>query len=152
MTHVITTRARWISRGIRAALGLFLLIDGAFKLVRPPPILEAALHLGYSDDAIFAIGLILIICTLLFLIPRTAILGAIVLTGYFGGALASHVRVDDGPVPLLFVATFGVLAWWSLYLIDPRVRALLGAGPDGDRGAQLPIPEPPRDGGVGPQD
>jgi len=107
-------------------LGAFLLFDGLMKLIQPVPVLEATFHLGYDTSAVFGIGGLLIACTLTYLNPRTSFLGAILLTGYFGGALASHVRVSDGLLPESFVLAFGVLTWLSLYLRDPRVRAALG--------------------------
>ena len=129
MSDSSVSKSRWIGRIISGLLGLFLLFDGLMKLVQPAPVLEATFHLGYDTGVVFGIGVLLIVCTLIYLVPRTSVLGAILLTGYFGGAVASHVRVSDGPFPLAFVFTFGVLTWVGLYLRDPRVRALFGPRP-----------------------
>ena len=119
-----------IGRTLSGALGLFFVSNGLTKLIQPPFILEACLHLGFEPAVVFGVGAVLIACTILYLVPRTSILGAILMTGYFGGALAGHVRVGDGPVPIVLVFTFGVLTWTGLYLRDPRVRALFGAQRD----------------------
>jgi hypothetical protein len=75
---------------------LFLLIDGAMKLVKPEPVVKATVELGYPESVLFGLGMVLLACTILYLIPRTAVLGAILLTGYLGGAAATHVRVGAG--------------------------------------------------------
>ncbi|MDQ2730207.1 MAG: DoxX family protein [Armatimonadota bacterium] len=103
----------------------FLAFDGVMKLANPAPVMEAMQQLGYADSAAFGIGLLLIACTILYVIPRTAVLGAILLTGYLGGATASHVRVQAGLFPILFPAIFGLLVWAGLYLRDDRLRSLL---------------------------
>jgi hypothetical protein len=88
---------------------LFLLIDGAMKLVKPAPVVEATVWLGYPEDVIVSLGIVLIACTLVYVIPRTSFLGAILLTGYLGGAVATHVRVGDGLFPVSFPVLLGVL-------------------------------------------
>jgi hypothetical protein len=116
----------WIGRVIGALPVLFLLGDGVGKLVKPAPVVEGTLQLGYQASVLVPLGIVLLACTILYAVPRTAVLGAILLTGYLGGAVATHVRVDN---PLLthtlFPIYFGVMLWGSLYLRDPRVRALL---------------------------
>ena len=96
------------------------------KLFKPAPVVEGTVSLGYRESAIVPIGLVLVACTLLFLIPRTAVLGAILLTGYLGGAVATHVRVG---APLfshtLFPVYLGVLIWLGLLLRESRLRTLL---------------------------
>ena len=113
-------------RVIGALPALFLLADGVGKLVKPAPVVEGTLQLGYQASVLVPLGIVLLACTILYAVPRTAVLGAILLTGYLGGAVATHVRVGD---PLLthtlFPIYFGVMLWGSLYLRDPRVRALL---------------------------
>ena len=104
---------------------LFLLLDGGMKLVKPAPVVEATVHLGYPESVIVGLGIVLIACTVLYVIPQTAVLGAILLTGYLGGAVASHVRVGEGWFPVLFPVVFGALFWGGLYLRDERLRALI---------------------------
>jgi hypothetical protein len=111
----------WIVGGLPA---LFLLIDGAMKLGKPAVVVEATLELGYPENVIVPLGFVLLACTILYLVPRTAVLGAILLTGYLGGAVATHVRAGEGWFPILFPVVFGALLWGGLYLRDPRLRAL----------------------------
>lgn len=104
---------------------LFLLVDGVMKLVKPAPVVEATVKLGYPENLILGLGIVVLACTVLYLIPRTAVLGAILLTGYLGGAVASHLRAGDDPFPILFPAVFGAFLWGGLVLRDARLRALL---------------------------
>nr|HEX4312489.1 DoxX family protein [Kofleriaceae bacterium] len=126
MTHQISNRARWGSRIITGLVGLFLAVDVVFKFVDSPQVAEASAHLGLPGDVTAPIGVVLAVCLALYLVPRTAVLGAVLLTGYLGGAVAIHVRVGD-PIAAqaLFPVYFGVLIWLALYLRDPRVRALV---------------------------
>jgi len=101
---------------------LFLFIDGGMKLLRPAVVVEATRQLGYPESAITGIGVVLLACTLLYAFHRTAIFGAILLTGYMGGAVASQVRVGAGWFNVMFAVMFGVLVWGGLWLRDPRVR------------------------------
>ncbi|MCI0700713.1 MAG: DoxX family protein [Planctomycetia bacterium] len=117
--------ALWTGRILSGLLGVFLLFDGGAKLFKPEPVIEGTLRLGYSESVIVPLGIVLIACTVIYLIPRTAILGAILLTGYFGGAVASHVRVGDDGFSIGFGIGFGVLTWLALYLREPRLRALV---------------------------
>ncbi|MFN0124155.1 MAG: DoxX family protein [Blastocatellia bacterium] len=115
-------RASYILSGLPA---LFLLIDGAMKLFRPAAVIEATTQLGYHESVILPIGVVLLICTILYLIPRTNTLGAILLTGYLGGAVNTHVRAWQGWFPVLFPVVFGVMLWGGLYLREQRLSALL---------------------------
>ncbi len=116
----------WIGRIVSGLPALFLLVDGAMKLVKPAVVVEATTKLGYSESLIVPIGIILIACTLLYLIPTTSVLGAILLTAYLGGAVATHVRAAEGGVfPIIFPIIFGALLWLGLYLNDTRLRALI---------------------------
>ncbi len=110
-------------RIIAGFAALFLLGDGVLRTVHLAPYVQGTVQFGYPEHLTTPIGLVLIACTLLYLLPRTAVLGAILLTGYLGGATATHVRVEDPS--FLFAATFGVLVWAGLYLRDARLRALL---------------------------
>jgi hypothetical protein len=120
---------RWAQRvgwGMTGLMVLFLAFDSIAKLARESHVVEATAQLGYPEDTIRPLGLICLICTALYAIPRTSILGAILLTGYLGGAIASKVRIED-PLfsSVLFGVYFGLLVWGGLYLRDPRLRALI---------------------------
>ena len=104
---------------------LFLLVDSGMKLFKPTVVVEATKQLGYPESAIVGIGLVLLISTFLYLIPRTTILGAILLTGYLGGAVATHVRVSAVLFNIIFPAIFGGLLWAGLWLRDRRLQALI---------------------------
>jgi hypothetical protein len=105
---------------------VFLVVDGAMKVMKAPVAVEGSIQLGYPERVVVAIGIVLLVCTLLYVVPRTSILGAILLTGYLGGAIATHVRVGN---PLfthvLFPVYVGVMVWGGLFLRDSRLRALI---------------------------
>jgi len=105
---------------------LFMLFDAISKLAMEHHVVEATTNIGYPQQVIRPLGIILLACTVLYAIPRTAIFGAILLTGYLGGAVASKVRIDD-PLfsSVLFGVYFGILAWGGLYLRDGRLRSLI---------------------------
>lgn len=102
-------------------LSAFLTFSGVGKLLKLPPVETEVTRLGYTMDTIFAIGIVEIACVIVYLFPRTAVLGAILLTGYLGGATATHVRIGD---PFIMPVIMGVVAWIALFLRDRRVRAL----------------------------
>ena len=126
--------ARWTGRVLSALPAAFLLLDAVMKFVKPEPVLKGTVELGFSESVILPLGVVLLASTLLYLVPRTAVLGAILLTGYLGGAVCTHVRVGN---PLfshvLFPVYLGVLLWLGLYLRDRRVRALLPLRTDAAR-------------------
>ena len=104
----------------------FLLFDSVSKLVLEQHVVEATTKIGYPLDVIRPLGFIGLACTILYAIPRTSILGAILLTGYLGGAIASKVRIEDPMFSsVLFGLYFGILVWGGLYLRDERLRALV---------------------------
>jgi len=115
----------WASRVMSGLPALFLLVDGGMKLFKPPVVVEATVQLGYPESAIVGIGVVLLICTILYLIPRTAILGAILLTGYLGGAVATNVRVSAVLFNIVFPVIVGALLWGGLWLRDRRLQDLL---------------------------
>jgi hypothetical protein len=116
----VMTGIGWVISGL---VGLLMVGSGTAKLLSPPDIVEMFVDtLGYPQHLILGIAITEISCVILYLMPRTAILGAVLLTGYFGGAIATHVRVEDN---FAGAAIGGVLVWPALYLRDPRVRALL---------------------------
>jgi len=123
-THTSNRRRLWAGRVISALPVLFLLIDGIMKLVKPPVVVEATVKLGYSETVIVGFGIVLLACTIIYLIPRTAVLGAILLTGYLGGAIATHVRVGDPLFTIIFPVILGTMIWGGLYLRDERLRSL----------------------------
>ena len=109
-----------------AVPALFLFIDGVGKLVKPAPVVEGTIQLGYPESVLLGLGIVLLTCTVLYVIPRTAVLGAILLTGYLGGAIATHVRVGSPLFShILFPAYVAVLIWGGLYMRDERLRALI---------------------------
>jgi len=115
----------WAGRIIGGLPALFLLVDAIMKLVKPVPVVEATVKLGYSENVIVPLGIVLLVCAVLYLIPRTSVLGAILLTGYLGGAVATHVRAGEGLFSIVFPIIFGALLWLGLYLRDDRLRALV---------------------------
>ena len=116
----------WTGRIMSALPTLFLFVDGVGKLVKPAPVVQGTVQLGYPESVLVGLGIVLLSCTVLYVIPRTAILGAILLTGYLGGAIATHVRVGSPLFShILFPVYLAVLLWGGLYLRDERLRALI---------------------------
>jgi hypothetical protein len=118
----VSTARLWTARVVGALLTLFLVVDGAGKVLRLAPYVEGTAKVGYPDGTLVPLGLVLLACTAVYAIPRTAVLGAILLTGYLGGATATHVRMGQ---PYFFPVVFGVLLWACLWVRDARVRTLL---------------------------
>lgn len=114
----------WTGRVLTWLVAAFLVFDGVVKLVPIEPVLEALRHLGYPLELARTLGVVLVACTALFIIPRTRALGAVLLTAYLGGAVATHVRIGD---PFWFPIMMGAMLWAGLYLREPRLRALLSA-------------------------
>lgn len=104
---------------------LFFLMDGGMKLFKPPQVVEATVGLGYRESMIAGIGITLLTCTLLYVVPRTSVLGAVLLTGYLGGAIASNLRAETPLFNIVFPFIFGCLVWTGLWLRDGRLRDLL---------------------------
>jgi DoxX-like family len=115
----------WAGRILVALSALFLLFDAAGHLMVPAAVVEAFNRLGYPLSLSPVLAIVELVCLVVYLIPRTAILGAILLTGYLGGAVATHLRVHDPLFDTLFPIIFGVLVWAGLYLRDQRLRALI---------------------------
>lgn len=105
---------------------LFMLMDSTMKLLQLPIVLEKGAELGWPAASALPLGLVLLACTALYALPQTSVLGAVLLTGYLGGAVATHVRIGS---PLfshdLFGVYLGVILWAALYFRDPRIRALI---------------------------
>lgn len=121
----VSKGALWAARIISGLVALFLLMDGAMKLVKPAFVVDETMRLGYPERVILPLGVVLIVCTILYLIPKTAVLGAILLTGYLGGAVATHVRAGEPVFSVVFAIVFGVLVWLGLYLRNPTLRLLI---------------------------
>ena len=115
----------WTGRLLSALAVLFLVMDGSMKLLKPPFVVRAAVQLGYPESTIVGIGTALLVCTLLYVLPRTSVLGAILLTAYLGGAVASNVRAVTPLFNVLFPVVFGGLIWAGLLLRDRRFENLL---------------------------
>jgi hypothetical protein len=115
----------WTGRILTLLTALFMLFDGAMKIVKPPQVLEAMVRLAYPLSALSGIGIALIACTLIYLIPRTSNLGAVLLTGYLGGAVASNVRAGSGWFETIFPLLFAAIVWCGLCLRDRRLQGLL---------------------------
>jgi uncharacterized membrane protein YphA (DoxX/SURF4 family) len=117
----ISKAAHWTGLVLSALPVLALLVSGVMKLAKPEGFVENFEKLGYPERLALGIGIVELVCTALYVIPQTAVLGAILLTAYFGGATATHVRVGD---PFFAPIILGVFVWLGLYLRDPRVRVL----------------------------
>jgi hypothetical protein len=116
----------WTGRVMSTLVVLFLLFDSVAKLIKIDPVVQSFAALGYPDALARGIGVIVLACALLYAIPRTSVLGAILLTGLLGGAISSHLRVGDPLVShVLFGVYLGVLAWGGIFLRDDRLRALI---------------------------
>ncbi len=115
----------WTGRAMSGLVLLFLVMDGTTKLMMIQPVVDATAQIGYPLDLVRPIGIIGLVCAVLYAVPRTALLGAILTTGLLGGAIASKMRLEE-PLfsQVLFGAYVGVLAWGGLYLRDGRLRAL----------------------------
>lgn len=101
---------------------LMLLFSGIMKLIKPPSVMEGFAHLGYDESVALGLGVVELLATLLYIIPRTSVLGAILLTGYLGGATATHLRIGE---PFHMAILLGVFVWGGLYLRDERLRLLI---------------------------
>ena len=118
----VSKKMLWIGRILSTLPVLMLLFSAVMKFAKPPAVTESMAKLGIPESLLLGLGLLELTCTILYIIPRTAVLGAILLTGYLGGAILTHLRVGEnfiGPI------VFGVFIWGGLFLRDPRVRALI---------------------------
>lgn len=121
-TAPVSKKVRWAGRIASALPVLMLLFSGGMKLVKPPLVVEEFARLGYAESLALGIGILELVCTVVYAIPRTSVLGAILLTGYLGGATATHVRIGD---PFFAPIVVGLLVWGGLFLRDDRLRALV---------------------------
>ena len=124
-TAPVATSTRWIGRIVSTLAALFMAFDSVIKLLELAPAVEATTLLGYPVHLVAVIGLIQLGCLAAYVIPRTSLLGAILLTGYLGGAVASQVRAEMPLFPIVFPLIMGALLWGSLLLRDEQLRAHL---------------------------
>ena len=117
----------WAGRVISGLVVLFLLMDAAIHLAKPAPVIEASQRLGIPLNRSIVIGIVELICVGVYVIPRTAVVGAVLLTGYLGGAIAIHMRAGSSIFEMIiFPAIVAAMVWGGLLLRDARARALLG--------------------------
>lgn len=132
MSRVSTTTSKgalWTGRALSGFAIIFLLFDSVIKLLGLPMVAESTAQLGYPAGLALTIGIIELACLIVYMIPATSILGAVLLTGYLGGAIATHVRIGSPLFThILFPTYIAALIWGGLYLRDVRVRALLPIG------------------------
>jgi hypothetical protein len=115
----------WTARIMSGVVILFMLMDSLGKFIQPDPVIEGTLELGYALHHLVIIGILGLISTLLYVFPRTTVLGAVLLTAYYGGAVATHVRLDNPLLShVLFPVYLAILAWAGIWLRDERVRKL----------------------------
>jgi uncharacterized BrkB/YihY/UPF0761 family membrane protein len=114
--------ALWTGRVLFALVVLFLLMDALMKVFNAAPSVEGSDKLGWPVDSVQSLGIVLLVSTIFYIIPRTVILGAILLTAYLGGATAIMVRVGE---PFFFPVIFGVLVWGAIFLRDEKLRTLI---------------------------
>jgi DoxX-like family len=127
-TAPVSKPALWTGRALSGLVIVFLLFDGAIKLVPWPVVTETMERMGYGSSETLArsLGLITVVCTVLYAVPPTSILGAILLTGYLGGAMAAHVRIGSPLFShILFGFYLGLMAWGGLWLRNRNLRALI---------------------------
>lgn len=125
-SQAISRMQLWAGRIMSGFAVLFFLMDAVMKLVKPAVVVKATVQeLGYPESSIVGIGVVLLACTLLYVFPRTSFLGAILLTGYLGGAIASKIRIGGKWSDVAFALVFACLVWGGLWLRDLRLRSLL---------------------------
>jgi hypothetical protein len=124
-THPVSKMRLWIGWILTVLTGLFLLFDAAGKLMMPSFVVEAFARLGFPTSRGVTIGIILTACMVLYLIPRTAVLGAILVTGFLGGAIAIQMRAGSPVFETIFPVIFAIIVWMGIYLREPRLGALL---------------------------
>jgi hypothetical protein len=120
------TKEIWAGRVLSGLAILFLTFDATMKVLKLAPAVEGTTQLGYPASVIVPLGVIQVVCLIVYLIPRTSVLGAVLWTGYLGGAIATHVRLSNPLVShTLFPIYVAAFLWAGLWLRDPRVRAVL---------------------------
>jgi hypothetical protein len=115
----------WTGRILSGLMALFFVLDGVGHLMKPAPVVEAFARLGYPLSASVGIGLLALICTAIYVTPRTSVLGAILLTGYMGGAVSTHVRAGSTLFETIFPVILGGLVWLGIYVRDAALRKII---------------------------
>jgi hypothetical protein len=118
----VSKKALWAGRVMSTLPVLMLLFSAAMKFAKTPKVVDGMAFFGIPESLLLGLGILELACTIIYIIPRTAVLGAILLTGYLGGAILTHLRVGDNFITPI---VFGVFIWGGLYLRDPRIRALI---------------------------
>jgi DoxX-like family len=125
-TMTLHRAALWAGRIMSAFVVIALVADGAIQLFAPAQIASMLQETGFAMDLTRVVGPIILACAILYAIPATAVLGAILVTGFLGGAICAHVRIGElGSPPEIISLLLGAMAWGGLYLRDPRIRAIL---------------------------
>ena len=124
-TNSAPKKLLWAGWIISALAVLFLAFDAVIKIIQHPEAINATAQLGYPETFVFGIGLLELVCLAIYVIPPTSVLGAILLTGYLGGAVATHVRAGSDPFSVIFPIIIGLLLWGGLYWRNERLRALI---------------------------
>ncbi|MEO8875418.1 MAG: DoxX family protein [Polyangiaceae bacterium] len=125
MNAGVSKQQLWAGRILAGLVTVFLAFDAVGKFAKPQPVIDAMNGLGFPVSASAGIGTVLLLCTILYAVPRTAILGAVLLTGYLGGAVSIHVRAENPMFPIVFPVIMGVMMWAGIYLREPRLAALM---------------------------
>ncbi|WP_245304896.1 DoxX family protein [Rhizobium multihospitium] len=119
-------RALWVGRMMSAIVVIALVADGVIQLFAPAQVASMLQETGFAMDLTHVVGPIILACAILYAIPTTAVLGAILVTGFLGGAICAHVRIGEfGSPPELISLLLGAMTWGGLYLRDPQIRAIL---------------------------
>lgn len=125
MQATTTTKSmRWTGYGLSIFASLFLAFDSVIKVIQHIEAVRPTTQLGYAANLVQPLGIIELVCLLFYIIPQTALLGAVLLTGYLGGAIATHVRNGSDTFSMVFPLIIGALVWGGLFLRDAKLRAL----------------------------
>jgi len=121
----VSKASLWTGRIISGLVVLFMIFDGVTKVMKVQQVIDATIRIGFPVSTVVGIGITLLVCVALYVIPPTSVLGAILLTAYFGGATAANIRAGSPLFNTAFAVVFGILTWLGLYLREQRLRALV---------------------------
>jgi len=124
-TEDVSKGMLWTGRFLSGLMALFFIFDGVGHVMKPAPVVEAFARLEYPLSASVGIGVLALICTAIYVTPRTSVLGAILLTGYLGGAVSTHVRAGSSLFEMIFPLVLGVLVWMGIFVRDAQLRRLV---------------------------
>src|SRR5688572_395269 len=116
---------RWTGYVLSGLITAFMLLDGVMKIIKIQPVIDGTTRLGYPESSIRVIGTAALVSAILYAIPQTAVVGAILLTGFLGGAVATHLRAGEPVFHCTIPIVFGVIAWLGIYCRDARLRKLM---------------------------